>query len=77
MRVVYKDKERFDWPREDRARYYQWQSELDGIKMSFNSLAAEYNSNMAKINYKFANVGELPKGAENPLPREYKEYLNK
>jgi len=32
---------------------------------------------MAKFNWAFANVGELPKGADRPLPREFKPYETK
>lgn len=42
---------------------------------SYNSLAVEYNAAMAKINFSFTNIGELPKGASQPLPREYKPYI--
>ncbi len=53
------------------------QAEIAGMKASFNSLAATYNANMSKMNYSFANVGELPKGAGQALPREFKAYLIK
>lgn len=51
-----------------------WQQELAGVKASYNSLAAEYNAQMAKINWRFCNRGDLPAGAPEPLPREYKPY---
>jgi hypothetical protein len=51
-----------------------WEQEVSGIIASYNSLAAEYNAQMAKWNYAFTNVGQLPKGADVPLPREYKPY---
>lgn len=63
---------RSDWDRFDKQNYFQWRQELDGVIASYLVLAAEYNSQMAKINYRFANIGELPKGAVTPLPREYK-----
>lgn len=75
MDATYKDVPRIKWPREDREQYNTWSSEVAGVKASYNSLAADYNSQMAKFNYAFANVGELPKGAERPLPREYKPYV--
>ncbi len=74
MSKDYVDLPRNKWPREDREQYNLWQSEVAGIKASYNTLAAEYNSQMSKINWRFTNVGELPKGAENPLPREFKPY---
>ena len=74
MSKDYVDLPRNKWPREDREQYNLWQSEVAGIKASYNTLAAEYNSQMSKINWRFTNVGELPKGAETPLPREFKPY---
>lgn len=65
---------RSEWAREDREQVNVWMSEVAGIKASYNSLAAEYNAQMVKFNWRFANAGELPQGAEMPLPREYKPY---
>lgn len=62
--------------RSDREQMYVWMSEISGIKASYNQLASEYNSQMAKINWAFTNVGDLPKGATVELPREYKPYMN-
>lgn len=75
MAESYKPFERQKWAREDREQYNVWSSEVAGVKASYNSLAAEYNAQMAKLNWRFANVGELPKGADNPLPREFKPYV--
>ena len=75
MEATYKALSREKWPREDREQYNTWASEVAGVKASYNSLAAEYNAQMAKFNYRFANVGDLPKGADKPLPREYKSYI--
>ena len=58
----------------DREQMYVWMSEVAGIKANYNQLAAEYNANMAKFNWAFANKGQLPIGAEVPLPREFKPY---
>src|SRR5678815_131701 len=66
--------QRSRWPRDDREQYNVWRSESAGVKASFNQLAAEYNAAMAKINWQFANVGQLPQGATEPLPREFKPY---
>jgi two-component SAPR family response regulator len=63
------------WSRDDREQWNVWQSEFLGVKASYNDLASTYNSAMSKINYSFCNRGELPKGADNPLPREFKPYL--
>lgn len=74
MNETYKDLARQNWPREDREQYNVWSSEVVGVKASYNTLAAEYNAQMAKFNWRFANVGELPQGADKPLPREFKPY---
>jgi len=63
------------WSRDDREQWNIWESELTGIKASYNDLASQYNSNMAKFNYAFCNVGTLPQGATIPLQREYRTYL--
>lgn len=65
---------RSKWPRDIRREAGQRRVELLGVRASYNSLAAEYNAQMAKFNYRFANVGELPAGATEPLPREFKPY---
>ena len=75
MKDAYEGVSRKDWARTDLDDYNLWTSEVAGIKASYNSLASQYNSEMAKFNWRFANVGELPKGATQPLPREYKPYL--
>lgn len=62
------------WPRDARQSYAQRRSELLGVRSSYNSLAAEYNAQMAKFNWRFAEAGQLPKGATEPLPREFKPY---
>ncbi len=74
MNETYQDLARQKWPREDREQYNVWSSEVAGVKASYNALAADYNAQMAKFNWRFANVGELPKGADTPLPREFKPY---
>ena len=76
MDETYKDLARQKWPREDREQYNVWVSEVAGVKASYNSLAADYNAQMAKFNWSFANIGELPKGADKPLPREFKSYTS-
>jgi hypothetical protein len=60
----------------DREQRNLWLTELAGVKASYNGLAAEYNAQMAKFNWSFANAGQLPQGASDPLPREYKPYTN-
>ncbi len=65
------------WPRDVREQVGLWQSEVSGITASYNALAADYNAQMSKINYRFCNVGDLPRGATEPLPREFKPYQTK
>lgn len=55
-------------------QYNLWQTEMIGVKSSYNSLAAEYNAQMAKINWRFTNIGDLPAGATEPLPRQVAIY---
>lgn len=74
MEQTYAKLSREKWPREDREQYNVWQSEVAGVKASYNQLAAEYNAQMAKFNWRFANAGTLPQGAEVPFPREFKPY---
>lgn len=61
--------------RTNREQLMIWQQELGGMQYSYNSLAADYNAQMAKVNYRFCNVGQLPQGATVPLPREFKPYM--
>jgi len=75
MEKDYEGTPRKDWDRTDKQQMSVWQSEVAGVKASYNALAAEYNAQMAKINWRFCNRGQLPKGAENPLPREYAPYI--
>jgi two-component SAPR family response regulator len=76
LKIEYTGVARKDWARDDREQMSIWQSELAGVKASYNLLAADYNAAMAKFNYAFCNVGDMPKGAETPLPRSYKPYID-
>lgn len=75
LKEEYGDSPRSKWAREDREQWNQSSSELAGLKLSFNELAAEYNAQMSKANWAFTEVGSLPKGATTPLPRSYKPYV--
>ena len=66
-----------DWPRHDSERLSVWEQEVVGLKLSYNRLAADYNAAMAKENYRFCNQGDLPRGADRPLPREFATYISK
>lgn len=72
----YGNKPRSQWAREDRDQYNLQSDEIAGTVASYNQLAAEYNAQMAKFNWRFANAGALPAGADRPLPREYRPYVN-
>lgn len=74
LRESYGNTPRREWNRDDRESENQWASELAGVKASYNGLAAEYNAQMAKENWRFCEIGRLPQGADKPLPREYKPY---
>jgi hypothetical protein len=65
---------RTKWSREDKEQWNIWQSEYTGLVASYNTLAAQYNAEMSKFNYQFCNRGDLPKGATEPVKREYREY---
>lgn len=75
MKDDYSGIPRKDWPRSDREQFNLWRTEVAGVVASYNSLAAEYNAQMAKFNWRFANSGNLPDGAVEVLPREFKPYI--
>lgn len=71
---TYKDTPRAQWPRDDRQEWNLIETEVAGVKAAYNNLAADYNAQMAKFNYRFTNAGMLPEGADRVLPREYRSY---
>lgn len=76
MEDSYADVPRNQWARTDAETYNQWLTERDDQKLVYNKGAAEYNAMMAKENYAFTNVGNLPQGAKEVLPREFREYID-
>jgi hypothetical protein len=72
---TYKGSPRREWARSDAEQYNLWTSEVAGVTASYNDLAATYNAKMVEIHWRFANRGELPAGAAEPLPREFKPYV--
>lgn len=62
------------WDYGDRERYCKLQRDKYWMEESYTSLAAEYNREMARSNWRFATVGGLPKGTDEPLPREFNLY---
>lgn len=75
MEEDYEGVARKDWDRVDKQQQSQWKTELDGLMMAYNNLASEYNSQMSKGNYYFTNIGELPQGATQVMPRSVAEYI--
>jgi len=75
LEEIYEGVPRREWNRADADQYNIWLSEISGVKASYNSLAAEYNSAHSKINWRFMDIGQLPAGATEPLPREFKSYI--
>lgn len=73
MKADYVGVPRAKWPRDEREQLAIWESEESGIKASYNALAAEYNAEMSKINWRFTNVGDVPQGGK-PVPREFRAY---
>ena len=76
LKADYEGVPRKDWDRTDKQSYTQWAGEVAGVTASYNGLAAEYNAQMAKINWAFTNVGDLPQGASTVLPREFRVYAS-
>ncbi|MDE1834539.1 MAG: hypothetical protein KGH64_04330 [Candidatus Micrarchaeota archaeon] len=77
LKEQYNNVPRSKWAREDRDQSNMWEAEEAGIIASYNDLAAQYNAKMSEVNWKFTNVGDLPQGATEPLPREYAPYAVK
>lgn len=75
MNKMYEGMPRTHWNRADIDQVNLYESEVGGIKASYNSLAATYNAEMSKWNWRFTNIGDLPEGATKVLPREYKPYI--
>ena len=72
---MYEGESRKDWAREDRITWSLWRSERDGVKISFNQLASEYNAEMAKFHTAFVNAGMMPQGGDGTVKREYATYI--
>ena len=64
------------WDRADKEQWNVWESEFLGVKASYNDLASQYNAAMVKFNYAFCNAGDMPAGTTDPLPRQFKPYIN-
>lgn len=75
MEQDYSGVPRNEWDRVDKQTMSQWKAEFAGIKGAYNDGASRYNAQMAKFNWRFTEVGDLPEGATEPLPREFKPYV--
>lgn len=75
LKEDYGNTPRSKWDRTDKEQMNLWTQEVAGIRAAYNDLAAEYNAQMAKFNWRFCNKGDLPEGASIPLPREFKPYV--
>ncbi|MBC7996575.1 MAG: hypothetical protein IAF58_01435 [Leptolyngbya sp.] len=64
------------WPQDVRFDYGQSQKEIAGKISAYNKLAGEYNADMSKAQFAFTNVGSLPKGATEALPRAVRDYVD-
>lgn len=67
LEAQYAELPRQQWPREDREQINIWQSEVAGVRASYNTLAAEYNAAASKFNWQ---------RFEGELPQEYRPYEN-
>lgn len=76
MREDYGDASRANWDRIDKQTMSQWAAERDGLKLSYNNLAAQYNAEMAKWHTEFLNVGKIPAGGDPNMPREVAPYID-
>lgn len=75
LRADYTDIPRNQWSRVDLASVNLWETERDAILASYNTLAAQYNAEMAKWHTAFVNAGKLPEGGDGEFPREARPYL--
>lgn len=66
--------DRKDMDRTDKEQLSQWHVELAGVTAAYNGLAAEWNSQKSKFNWKVFE-GDLPIGATDLLSREYAPYI--
>jgi hypothetical protein len=76
MAEDYRDISIKDWPRDMREQRSIWRSEVAGVKSRYNDVSADYNAQMAKVNWRFCNIGGLPEGATEVLPREFSVYIS-
>jgi len=66
---------RKDMDRQDKQDLAQWEAEVAGVALSYNSLAAEWNSQISKFNWS-PFVTALPPGAERVLSQKFAPYMD-
>jgi len=71
--AVFDGMSRKEMDRTDKQQQAQWLSEVAGVRASYNDLAANWNSQISKFNWK-PFLGDLPPGAEVLLTKEYAPY---
>ena len=74
LSVMYSGVPRNQWSQQDSSQWAVYQNAAQGALAQYNNLASDYNANMSKFNYAFCNVGTLPAGATEPLPRQALPY---
>ncbi len=73
MKADYEGTKRKDWDRTEKEQFSQWQTEVAGVTASYNGLAAEWNAQISKFNWK-PFQGDLPAGASDLLSRQFAPY---
>ena len=73
MEKSYAGTPRAKWDRTDREQLNLWENEVAGAKASYNSLAAEWNAQISKFNWK-SFQGDLPEGSSELLSRNFAPY---
>jgi hypothetical protein len=69
----YQGVSRVKWDRTDKENVNLWRQEVAGLKLSYNNLAAEWNAQISKFNWR-PFIGDLPPGAEQVLTKEFAPY---
>lgn len=59
---------RKDWDRWDKQQYNIWQAELMGVKQVYNSIAADYNAQSNKFNWRMFDQTD-----GDPITKHFKE----
>ena len=74
MKISYQSIPRNKWDRTDKEQFNLWQIEVSGVKASYNGLAADWNAQISKFNWK-PFLTDLPPGAEGVLRKQYATYI--